>query len=386
MQKLQEAHRQLLGKIAQDEGFEEYNIELQGTQTQKEGFLSNILLVTITDDSKRLELILKVNYESNFQNLKVDTLYKKEIYIYQTVFRRFHEFIKESGSDLSIGVPKYYGSWEHSCIVLENLKAKGYSLWNKQVPMDRNHLIKGLKEFARFHSVSLAMRSKQPGVFKSLMEGFKPFKTSQNDLRQFLNACIKAGSDSAGDHKESREILEKLQTTGEEFLLKTMADERYHLVVAHGDCWCNNILYKYEEKTMVPKDAMLVDFQIAKPGSPVRDIAYFLFVNSSKEDLQKYREYLNIYYQELSDCLRQLSCDIKECFPEDLFVDHWKTIAKYAVYISMLILKISAVEKENTASKDFYEQFQMSSDSLKLGVLRERIIDLLDFVKQECIV
>nr|CAI5841286.1 unnamed protein product [Callosobruchus analis] len=336
MEELQEAHKQLLCKIAEHEGFQEYNIELQDTEKE--------------------------------------------------VFRKFNDFIRKSGSDLSIGVPTYYGSWEHSCIVLENLKAKGYRLWNKQVPMDCNHLVQGVKEYARFHSVSLAMRLTQPEEFQSLTEGFKPFKTSQNDLRQFLKACIKAGSDLVGDDKESREVLEKLQTTGEEFMLITMADERYHLVVTHGDCWCNNILYKYKENTTIPTDAMLVDFQIAKPGSPVRDVAYFLFFNSSKEDLQKYREYLDIYYKELSDCLRKLSCDIKECFPEDMFEDHWKTIAKYGVYVSMFVLKVSAIEKENAVSKDFYEQFQMTSDSSQFGAVRERIKNLLEFVKQECIV
>ncbi|CAH2016409.1 unnamed protein product [Acanthoscelides obtectus] len=387
MEMLQEEHRHLLDKIAQNEGFQKYDIEFQ--DTQKEGFLSNIFLVTIKDDtsSKRLDLIMKVNQEKNFQNLKIDTLYKKEIYIYETVFRKFDEFIKESGSDMSIGVPKYLGSWGHSCIVLENLKVKEYRLWNKQVPMDRNHLIEGLKEFARFHSVSLAMKTKQPEVFQSLvLDGFKPFASTPENLKQLVKACVKAGAELAGDDEESKEVLDEMEAIGEEFILKTMADEKYHLVLAHGDCWCNNILYKYKDVTMTPVDAMLVDFQIAKPGSPIRDVAYFLFVNSSKEDLQIYKDYLKIYYEELSSYLQQLSCEIKYCFSQDTFEDHWKAIAKYGLYISMLILKLTGLGKENAVSKDFYEQFQMSLDSLEFKVVRQRIIDLLRFAKQECIV
>ncbi|RXG52606.1 hypothetical protein Avbf_16429 [Armadillidium vulgare] len=47
-------------------------------------------------------------------------------------------------------------------------------------------------------------------------------------------------------------------------------------VFAHGDCWVNNILFKYNEDD-IPVDIRFVDFQNSKKASPVLDLNYFLY-------------------------------------------------------------------------------------------------------------
>lgn len=77
--------------------------------------------------------------------------------------------------------------------------------------------------------------------------------------------------------------------------------------ILHGDCWNNNMLYRYRENGNEAIDVRLIDWQILLPGRPGRDVAHFLFT-SAKSQLrrEKGEQLLNHYVDTLLSGLKKL--------------------------------------------------------------------------------
>lgn len=66
-------------------------------------------------------------------------------------------------------------------------------------------------------------------------------------------------------------------------------------VLNHGDCWVNNMLFKYERGQ--PVDVIFIDFQLSFYSSPGIDLNYFFHTSAQNEVRNtKLRSLINIYY------------------------------------------------------------------------------------------
>ncbi|KAB7499080.1 hypothetical protein Anas_05090 [Armadillidium nasatum] len=87
-------------------------------------------------------------------------------------------------------------------------------------------------------------------------------------------------------------------------------------VLIHGDCWTNNLLFKYNSKN-TPVDLRLVDLQVSRLASPGSDINYFVYTSLTGDTRSKYfHDLLEAYYQSFSKVLilsrRKLPFTFKE--------------------------------------------------------------------------
>ncbi|KAL7648268.1 UNVERIFIED_CONTAM: hypothetical protein RMT77_000174 [Armadillidium vulgare] len=74
-------------------------------------------------------------------------------------------------------------------------------------------------------------------------------------------------------------------------------------VLIHGDCWTNNILFKYDENNR-PVDIRLVDLQNSGKSSPACDILYFFYLNLNGEDRsENFQRMLYTYFQSFTRVL-----------------------------------------------------------------------------------
>ncbi|XP_071533011.1 uncharacterized kinase-like protein D1044.1 [Panulirus ornatus] len=75
------------------------------------------------------------------------------------------------------------------------------------------------------------------------------------------------------------------------------------LVLSHGDCWLNNLLFRYNDAGD-PVEVMLVDLQSIRKHTPAVDLNYFLFTSfSSPERRLNLEEFLETYYTTFSSLL-----------------------------------------------------------------------------------
>lgn len=84
-------------------------------------------------------------------------------------------------------------------------------------------------------------------------------------------------------------------------------------VLNHGDCWCNNIMFKYNESGE-REDTILVDFQMGKYGTPCQDLLYFIFSSVKQEiRLKEFDFFIRFYHENLKVNLKLL--DYKKPIP-----------------------------------------------------------------------
>ena len=97
--------------------------------------------------------------------------------------------------------------------------------------------------------------------------------------------------------------------------------------VQHGDFWCNNLLYKYEEleNQSRPTEVKMVDFQIARFGHPVSDLLYLVYTSTLPDDRKEnMTSWLNHYFTTLMESLQKLGIKVMDYIIDDFMVDYKK--------------------------------------------------------------
>jgi thiamine kinase-like enzyme len=81
-------------------------------------------------------------------------------------------------------------------------------------------------------------------------------------------------------------------------------------VLNHGDCWVNNIMFQYCQKTGKVDDIKFVDFQLARFSSPALDLQYFLCTSTNDEVRFQQRDHLlREYHTQFRDTLEALDLE-----------------------------------------------------------------------------
>nr|CAH7731972.1 unnamed protein product [Callosobruchus chinensis] len=381
---LKPEHKLLLNQIANDQCMNNFTIEAKSMD--QEGYLSSIVLVTLKCETNQLNLVVKLMPSSGFENLEVATVYKVEVYMYETAFVVLDNFASASGVKRpKLNIPKYYGRHELDCIVLENLKAKGYRLWNRKIPMNSAHLSLVLKEYAKLHSLSFAMKKKQPMQFAELVKGLQKCRENENMkvYEDFFKIALQTGFTATKNNAKATEIMVRLQNRIPKLVEIFKFDIEGHVLV-HDDCHPNNMMFQYDSSGN-PITVSLIDWQMVRLSTPVLDIAYFFLTCGSKEDFYHYKEYLKLYHDELSKHLSEMSCNPEEVFPYSQLEMHWQKCSVIGMYTALLVIKLSLFEQSEIGHEekggDFYKQF--SIDQINAEEYQKRILDVLFFMDQE---
>ena len=90
-----------------------------------------------------------------------------------------------------------------------------------------------------------------------------------------------------------------------------------------GDCWGPNFLIRDIGRNQ--KQALMLDFQLARCASPVIDLSFLIYACTLKSFRDQYfDEILKTYHSELSNAIRLLGSDPEKLYPWDLFMKEVK--------------------------------------------------------------
>ncbi|XP_023012808.2 uncharacterized protein [Leptinotarsa decemlineata] len=396
MSVLSEEQKKIIDSVARKNGFTgDFEVGACAGTAKGDNYLGDILRVSIKNDARKLEVILKstLTSEALRKEVSMDNVFSREIYIYEKVFGEFKKFQDNFViSNPFSGHPKLYEASHKAgqeCLVMENMVENGFKLWNRQIPMTPEHIKAVIVEYAKFHTVSLAMNHKNPDLFKDLTSGLKEhvFEADMSDpvkLQLYIDAILGNGYKALESEPELLDALKRLGKSLPEYF-EVSKDPKWNLVINHGDCWCNNLMFKYETPENVSKisKVCILDWQLSKFGSPAADLTYFFFAHSPKEVLYDYQKYLKLYHDTVCQNLREFACDPEEIFPYSLLEKHWTHFIKLGVFMSLMILKFmyfdsdeaseftAATEAENDTMSSF------SYESRNTGKFNERVITLI---------
>ncbi|CAH1101896.1 unnamed protein product [Psylliodes chrysocephalus] len=326
---LNEVQKGLIDKIAKENGFNDYELTTNKGTEKGDNFLGILTTVTIKNGKDKLELILKSAHQNEVfrKAAALRAAYLREIYLYENILTEFKKYQEiHNVVDVFDNYAKIYGSStveESECLIMENLKTQGYQLWNKQQPMNSEHISAVLKGYAKFHGTCMAMKHKNPELYVKITKDIsssiwenEEFVTNKDLFEPFFRGVMDSGYKSIKDDPDLTEFLKTIEPKILDMFSNGLKDPEYKISLIHGDSWCNNLLFKYEgSDNNIPSDIKFIDWQISHVNSPAYDYCYFFLAHSPKEILDDYKTYLKLYYDTFSNQLRSFNCDPEEIFP-----------------------------------------------------------------------
>lgn len=270
METLSEHVQKAIKQIIEKHEIYNYTITLSSVSKKGENYLGTLYRVEIIgfkeNTETKLNLICKIpppDWKSD-NNMHVRTYYKKEIYIYNVVLKLFKEFQNE------MNIPEeqkftsfafcYAGSDVEGkeFLILEDLNVKKFVMFDKNVQMDKKHVALVIKGLAKYHALSFVIRDQKPEIFHKVthidpkMYEVVGTRKEYYEFCEFgLNQALKALE--ADDMKILYDKVQHLKDNIEEFIESdyNIEDSENYRVISHGDCWNNNMMFRYQVRNMV---------------------------------------------------------------------------------------------------------------------------------------
>ncbi|XP_069676288.1 uncharacterized protein [Periplaneta americana] len=291
-----------------------------------DNYLSTLYRVTVEYSDSEADICIK-NYNIIIKSLPAGEIlqlflaemkgFEKEQQIYSVTFPAMYRIMEEkfskekfrilSARSLSCNLP--------NTLVLEDLQRLGYKMANRHKGLDLDHCKIAIRALARMHAASVALYKKDPSsmdVFSETMFTDSERKREQMKTHFKLNLdslASKVETWSGYEHYAER-IRALIPNTTDQMVEITKPKKHSFNVLNHGDCWVNNMMFKYCPNTGEVQDVRFVDFQIARFSSPALDLQYFLCMSCNDSVRFQQRDHLlEEYHAELSDSLSCLDLD-----------------------------------------------------------------------------
>lgn len=184
-----------------------------------------------------------------------------------------------------------------------------------------------------------------------------------------------------------------------------------------GDCWNNNILYRFNEHVRltsifltcnlflyffsipiineilkflkgVAEDLRFLDWQVIRYTSPAIDLLYNIFTSTDKAFREKeYDNLLKVYHETLSNTVKLLGSNPDELFSLDDLKDELRICGNYAFIMAPILLSVSLADSseisnlnemcDNTGEGEKIDLISGLNEKAQL-VYEQRLSDVLD--------
>ncbi|XP_044256112.1 uncharacterized protein LOC123006028 [Tribolium madens] len=286
-------------------------------------------------------------------------IFRKEVILYQNLLT---ELIKIGNFG-----PKCYFI-KDSCIVLEDMKAKGFEMMPKEEYLDDLHCIAMLKTLAKYHSSTIIYeRKRNIKLDEKFQEEIKEtcFSFIEGQPRHKWCVCV---TKCVNDLIKLLPIenCDAICAKFEKFVFEKMPQmlapsKQFTNVLTHDDLWCNNLLFNDKP------ECVFVDFQLARYTPPALDFLISLFLNLQyshvEENLSKF---VDIYYSFLVEALKKNNLDERELsrreFDETLGFYKLAALTETAMYATHIYVS-EKLSNEIVADFHSYNEFSFINRS-----------------------
>ncbi|XP_066909463.1 uncharacterized protein [Halyomorpha halys] len=236
-------------------------------------------------------------------------LFNLEISVYTNILREMDYLMEEFGDTegpLWCQFIHYHQS--DSTIILENLKASGFTTVNRTEGQNLDQARLVLRSLGRFHAMAKVLEDR--GLLSK--DDYKPYPMIHDDvyIRNTsyggIQALIKGMREGWGEEwAEYANKLSKVRFQEYSKMVKESGnfDDNTFKCLNHGDCWNNNMMFKNNWEGR-PIELRFVDFQLPHYNSPCVDVTYFLYT-SIKPSIrhQNYKSLVELYHESLTSSL-----------------------------------------------------------------------------------
>ncbi|XP_066601530.1 uncharacterized protein [Prorops nasuta] len=318
--------------------------------------------------------------------------FQNEINFYLKVVPKFMKFLLEKKHSEFLTIPCCYTALtdgNNDYLVLEDVSFSGFGPLTRQNTITYDQCLIILRSMAKFHSISIAYHDQHKESYEDLVyslietyfkeERWEWYKRQHTNLVNVAkDALSKEYPDSAAEKAFNAFKLGELFEINVGFTNYKVGPT---CAISQGDCWAANFLVRAADSG--EKQALILDFQLARSASPILDISFFLYSCTSQEFRDAhFDEMLKFYHTELCNAIKLLGSNPNEIYPWNLFTQevkkyflHGLTFALEAIPFSLLD-ESEAIDLDSlTEPKDLSEVMIATNINSKVG--RQRLASMI---------
>ncbi|CAG0895739.1 unnamed protein product [Darwinula stevensoni] len=320
--------------------------------------------------------------------------FKREVLVYNDLIPTMVNLQKEKM--IMPDVPRCIYANEEStpiaAVIMEDLCTKGFRLADKYQGLQPNEIRLLMRAYGRFHALGVLVdRHTDYSSWPIFCEN--PFNNLPDlgvFVRNSLDSVWKVLEDIPGQKKNARRVKDyvvKVDGGKERFLELTKPRGRLQTFL-HGDCWCNNMMFRYDTDTGEPVEIKILDLQIVAYGNPCRDLLYAFYTSTSREVREQTPAFLQLYHDTLVATARSLGLVLDYSFQD--FQKDMEAHEEYGFIMAMFIIPIILAEK--TEVPDFTmtdmntdEMMRLREQQLFSGgtpAIKQRLVEVVEHMVQ----
>lgn len=256
--------------------------------------------------------------------------FSNEIIFYTKIIPKIEIFLAEKGQSNLLHVPRYLASYmdgENDFLILEDVSPLGFGPASRQSCLDWTECVVILETLAKFHAISFAYRDQKKEEFVEMTNYLKETYFGDHNWNWYQKFHKKL-TDIAKHALKMEYPNSKAEKRFNSYEFGTLYDKCTELcerkdaptsVISAGDCWAPNFLVR--DSGQNKKEALILDFQLARCASPITDLSFLVYSCTLKSFRdQYYDDILEVYHSELSNAIRSLGSEPEKIYPWDLFM------------------------------------------------------------------
>ncbi|KAK6620666.1 hypothetical protein RUM43_010961 [Polyplax serrata] len=300
----------------------------------------------------------------------------KEIELYKTLFVDLKNGQADLQGSMTKWRPEYFYSRGSDVFVLEDVSLQGYYMYPERCLMDEDHMRPSLVAMAAMHAASIVFEVKfNQGKVKTMspnktepftkgqvtlgdMYSHLTFETEFSDKKghlghEFVEAGIRSQVEvskllTGSSVEEKIKIGEELPGVLRRVYQLVKPSDRFKNVFIHGDLWSNNLLYRKDKKGKV-KDALIIDFQLARYAPPAHDVMMFLYLSQDNTFLlENEKEMLKFYYTALSKELQKNNLAVDNYLSWPNFIESCEYYRDLGIIMRLFYFQLTLAPPELT--------------------------------------
>ncbi|XP_015191650.1 PREDICTED: uncharacterized protein LOC107074598 isoform X2 [Polistes dominula] len=287
-----------------------------------ENFGSLIVAVTVNFienfSSNTMNLVVKLPPESPhlLDLFNCPLTFKKELKFYSDVVPVFADIYRSLNVKNEFFVPRFIGGRlglknpdkfdSQAAIILENLKLSGYTVEDRIMGMDLDHIKFGVQKLAEFHAMTIGLRIKRRDFFENTVLPTLIPPANEAAMKGVMDMINKA-HETLKRIEEAKPYLESIEATLKSNNMDNVINkEDLWATIVHNDFWVNNMLFRHDASGNII-DLKMVDFQLCIYSYGIEDLIFFLLSSSNKEVLDNnLDDMIDLYYDTFIDVLKKL--------------------------------------------------------------------------------
>ncbi|KAG0720160.1 hypothetical protein GWK47_006935 [Chionoecetes opilio] len=281
------------------------------------------------DKEREVTYVAKCNPLRNMAAFESFTkiVFMKEAQFYQKIVPLINTELEATGQE-PLRLPTWYVNHlveGKEIIVLKDMRPDGFKMFDRLKGMDVVHVSLVLQELARLHATSTIVQAKMSEpmevTYDFLQKDYGDYSGAAYE--RFFETVFASNmetvakmAEKVGGYDTVVKWLNSNAAQGLDMVLGCLKKSPPFDVICHGDCWNNNILFKYDEAGK-PIDVRLIDLQICRKASPATDLNYLMYssLNGSvrRENLQAFlKTYHDAYAEVLSEFGKPMPFTLEE--------------------------------------------------------------------------